>query len=132
METVMLVDDSAFDNFINQKVIENEQLTDNILVYDNPFKALSYLTNLSNSEHHFVESIPSVIFLDNVMPDMDGISFLKEFDRLPTSIKEYCKIVFLTSAPEMTDRDAISKNVNVLGFLEKPLTRESLLKVSLV
>ena len=127
----MLVDDSAFDNFINQKVIENERLTDHILVYDNPYNALSYLVNLSKSDTVYTENIPSLIFLDNIMPGMDGSSFLTEFERLPSTIKECCKIVFLTSAPEMSNRESISKNRNVVGFIEKPLTKESLAMVSM-
>lgn len=132
MESVMLVDDSAFDNFIHQKVIENEKLTDKVLVYDNPKNALHYLFQVANKAQDQEGSFPSLIFLDNLMPGMDSEGFLLEFERLPENVKEECKIVLLTSAPEMANRDLLFQNKNVLGFIEKPLTAESLKTVEIL
>lgn len=116
--SVMLIDDSKVDNFINTKVLELSKRTHAIQVFDNAQKALLYLKSTNE--------LPNYIFLDIYMPYMDGFDFLEEFEKLPNSIKETSKILLLSSSFDTLEAERLQKYSWVSGFLVKPLTYESL------
>jgi CheY-like chemotaxis protein len=67
------------------------------------------------------EAPPDVIFLDLNMPDVDGFSFLENFNTLPESIRQKTKIVVLTSSNNKKDKELVFTNQNVIQFITKPL-----------
>ena len=116
--SVMLVDDSKVDNFINSKILEMSEKAENILVFDDAAVALEFLRKEQN--------LPDVIFLDIYMPSMNGFDFLEEFNTLSESIKEKTKIILLSSAFETLELERLKKYHWVSGYIVKPLTYESL------
>jgi CheY-like chemotaxis protein len=65
------------------------------------------------------------------MPLMDGFQFLDEFERLMTSTKQKCRIVMLTSSINPQDVNRSKKYSNVKLYLNKPLTHESIMDLSI-
>ena len=73
---VMLIDDNSLDNFINKKLLESNGFTDETEAFESAEKALEKLKSSATDE------LPDVIFLDIMMPGMDGFQFLDELVRL--------------------------------------------------
>ena len=122
----MLIDDNEIDNLINQKMIEAASITDNIYVHTGAKSAIEFLRNMERLDLAD-KVLPDVIFLDIDMPLMDGFQFLDEFERLTTATKNKCKIVMLTSSINPQDFNRSKKYVNVKLYLNKPLTHESII-----
>ena len=116
--SVMLVDDSKVDNFINCKILELNAVTSNIRVFDEATKALEFLKSNLN--------IPDLLFLDIYMPSMTGFDFLTEFERLSDQVRKKCKVILLSSAFDNLELQELRKYHWVSGFIVKPLTYESL------
>src|SRR3954468_23188167 len=128
--TVMLIDDNEIDNLINQKMIEAATITDNIYTHTGAKSAIEFLKNMEKLDVAD-KVLPDVIFLDIDMPLMDGFQFLDEFEKLSTVAKKKCKIVMLTSSINPQDFSRSKKYDNVKLYLNKPLTHESLLTLSI-
>jgi len=113
---VMLIDDNELDNFVNKKLIENEQFANQVLVQSSGISALDYLKKPSGD-------IPDIIFLDIMMPGMDGFGFLDEFDKLSDDIKKKSRIIMLSTSESFKDLNRANQNKNVYKFLNKPLNK---------
>ena len=69
-----------------------------------------------------INPLPKVVMLDINMPKMNGIEFLTEVRKDP--ILRDLNVFIMTTSSEETDRLA-AKNLNVSGYIEKPLTFDS-------
>ena len=126
--TVMLVDDSEIDNFINQKMIEGTNFSDRIYVHTSSKSALEFLANFERA-HLPEDLIPEIIFLDINMPIMDGFQFAEEFQKTCPKIYDKIKIVFLTSSLNPVDQKRAIAVRGVYSFLNKPLAKDHLDKL---
>lgn len=121
--SVILVDNSSIDNFVNTKIIMRYQFADNVLSFNKSEKALKYLLELNASSK---EEIPFILFLDLDMPEIDGIGFLNAFNLLPDKIKGNIQIVILTNSFDPKDAEICSKHNSVFAFFHKPLIKSNL------
>ena len=122
--SVMLVDDSRVDSFINCKILELNAITSNVSVFDEAAKALEFLKSSLN--------IPDLIFLDIYMPSMTGFDFLEEFESLSQHIKDKCKVILLSSAFDTLEMQKLKRFNWISGYIVKPLTYESLEEITSV
>lgn len=120
-ESVLLIDDNEIDNFTNERLISKSNFASRVIIKDFAKDALEMLRNSSPEE------LPQLIFLDVMMPVMDGFGFLEEFDKLSQDVKKKCKVVMLSSSESFKDLNRANKNIYVSKFLNKPLT-EAVLK----
>lgn len=128
--SVMLVDDNEIDNLINQKMIEASGICEHIFVHSGAKSAIEFLKNIEKLIKGNVNLyLPELLFLDIDMPLMDGFQFLDEFEKLSEVIKNHCKVVMLTSSLNPQDMTKAKKNLNVLKYLNKPLTQDSIKKL---
>jgi CheY-like chemotaxis protein len=111
----VLIDDSDIDLFIQRRFLEVYNFSDQLVLYRSAEEALNWLKMLNG------EAPPDVIFLDLNMPDVDGFSFLENFNTLPESIRQKTKIVVLTSSNNKKDKELVFTNQNVIQFITKPL-----------
>lgn len=116
---VMLVDDNELDNFINKKLIETEAFSQEVLVHGSAVSALEELKKRSGSG----SALPRVIFLDIMMPGMDGFGFLDEFALLPENVRAHCKVVMLSTTESFKDLNRANQNPYVYKFLNKPMNK---------
>ena len=115
IESVILIDNSDLDNFINHKILENHGVT-NVIAFKNADTALNFLLE-TNIKFQF-------ILVDIHLPIMDGFEFIDKFNEL-SLYKTQGNICILSSSINPSDKKQ-SANRNV-RFIEKPLTIEKLL-----
>jgi CheY-like chemotaxis protein len=78
-DSVLLIDDSVLDNFINEKMMELNCFANKIYVTTSGNSALEFINNLVVLGGASEEIYPSIIFVDINMPNMDGFAFIENF-----------------------------------------------------
>ncbi|MCX6274231.1 MAG: response regulator [Bacteroidetes bacterium] len=121
-DLVMLIDDNELDNFVNKKMIEVESFAGATTIHPSAVSALEYLKKNEGAP----ELIPGLIFLDIMMPEMDGFGFLDAFDKLADAVKAKSKIVMLSTSDSFKDLNRANQNKHVKRFLNKPLSAQVL------
>ncbi len=119
---VLVVDDNDIETFITSKTINDNDFAEKIITFLSAKEGLEYLKANENN----TEKLPSIIFLDIIMPKMDGFAFLDEFDKMNDTIHKQCKVVLLSTSESLQDLNRANKNKYVSKFLTKPLMKEAL------
>ena len=65
-----------------------------------------------------------MIFLDIRMPVMDGFGFLAEYEKLPTTVTQHCKLYMLSSSENKDDINRAKANAYVVDYIVKPVQEE--------
>ncbi len=82
-----------------------------------------YVTNLTDAEEKLRTDPPSLIFLDNHLPDGRGVDHIRQFkEQMPNST-----IIMITAHDTSSDREK-AYNEGVDFFIGKPFTREIIIK----
>ena len=123
--TVLLVDDNPMDNMVHTQLIAGSGFAKKTTAFETAKDTLQFLKNAS------VEELPQLIFLDIIMPVMDGFQFMEEFEKLGETVTSRCKIVMLSSSDSFKDLNRANKNKLVRKFLNKPLTIEMLAAINI-
>lgn len=109
--TIVVVDDSAAVRDFFEKV--SQTLAIDLQVFVSAADALPYL-----KEHQ-----PSLLFLDIIMPDKDGLTFLQELRH--DARHEDTPTVVISSKDYAQDRIA-AKELGVLEFVAKPMSTKTI------
>ena len=108
---VLIVDDETDVCFLLSSILEYKNLQ------------ASYVTTISEARNVLGKDNPSIIFLDNHLPDGFGMNFIEEIKKLHPHVK----IIMITAHDTTTDKeDAYKKGVD--RFIGKPFTRDIILK----
>jgi len=83
----------------------------------------SYVNSIHEAKRVLREDNPSIVFLDNHLPDGFGIGFIKEIKKINPSVK----IVMITAYDTSADRDTAYRQ-GVDYFIGKPFTSEIIFK----
>jgi response regulator of citrate/malate metabolism len=126
LENILLVDDDLLLNFVHKRLIEKLDLDCEVTICNSVKEAMACLTvpeRLSSAR------MSGLIFLDVHMPDFNGWDFLEQYRGLPEESKKNIKIVMLTTSKHPDDNEKVRSFPEVVGFYNKPLTKEKLQKM---
>ncbi len=115
----LLIDDDVVSNYLNEKIIQNADITNELKVAQNGHVAFKYLEKCSSVEN----PCPELIFLDVNMPVMDAFDFLYLYRQLHK--KDKGAIVILTSSDNPSDIAHLSQ-FEIMAYINKPLTTEKI------
>lgn len=118
------MDDNPLDNYLHKKIISDLQLVDEIILKETGEDAIAYL----QKECQQSDKYPNLILLDLKMPGMNGIKFLKEFEKVCLDAKEDIYVVILTHSQDPDDLIAILQIGNYY-HIQKPLTTDKFLDI---
>ncbi|MEQ9379162.1 MAG: response regulator [Imperialibacter sp.] len=117
---IILVDDDEISNFLSISLIRKIDPEIEIIPFRNGKEALDYLKNEGLSKRK-----SNLILLDIRMPVMNGFEFLEEIHNSDLKIKDFMRVVILSSSDNPRDLER-AKSFEVLGYINKPLKEESI------
>ena len=118
----IVIDDDEFNNKICTVTLEKIDQTADIKTFLSPVEGFSHIVK----EYSKPDNESAVLFLDINMPVMNGWEFLERFDELDPAIKQRVKIYILSSSVDKRDIEKAKANKNVVHYLIKPLTKETI------
>ena len=118
LHKIMLIDDDKIFNYLHSKILGKINSNYDIISYESPFAAFEYLTSLP------IIDLPSVIFLDINMPELNGFEFIDKIKNEKKEVLKHLNIVIVTSSLNPHDYE-IHKQYDVIkAFYNKPLNKE--------
>ena len=114
--TVVLVDDNQTSRKFFLRAIEN--LSVDLKTYGNTDDAIEYLK----------DNKPSLLFLNIIMPDKNGLTFLEELRKFP--LHSDTRVIMITSKDYSQDR-TIASELGALDFIVKPMSMRSITSIML-
>ena len=120
LRCTLLVDDDETTNYLNRKLLEKLDVTEQVVVALNGEEALQVLrTQCAEASR----SCPALVFLDINMPQMNGFEFLSAYQQLPVPQRGAIVVVMLTTSMHPQDLERLQQ-YPVAGFLSKPLNKD--------
>lgn len=110
---VLCVDDAAADLSLIQKIVTSANLS------------VISATNGRDAIQRAKTEKPDLIFLDILMPDMDGFAVMRELQKDPTT--KDIPVVFISSKNQKSDQ-MWAKMQGGKGLLSKPINPDALLE----
>lgn len=117
---VLIIDDDPIVLFIQEKMLKKCEISTLPFTFRDARKAIHFL-KLQEPEHHFL------ILLDINMPLMNGWDFLEEIEKL--DVYSNLNVLMVTSSIDSYDKQKAKIYKSVIGFIEKPISTESCLKI---
>lgn len=125
---ILLVEDDAVTNYINENLLEDLQVADEIYAFKDGEQALAFIEeHWLSSEGQSSTQISRLLLLDIHLEGCDGFELLERLEKLPP-IQHLC-IIILSNSHHRRDIEK-AERFNVDCFMEKPLTRGKLEAVS--
>ena len=122
-DSILLIDDSVLDNFINEKMVELNFFAKKIYVSTSGNSALEFINNLVVLGKTEESLYPSIIFVDLNMPNMDGFAFIENLKKINSKSLKKTKLVMLTSSINIEDKKRVEGIEGGVTFVNKPLTK---------
>lgn len=112
--TVIVVDNSPSMKKLLERSTDNLEI--NLIVFGSAEEALPYMRS----------NTPDLIILSIILPDMDGLSFLKQLRSLPAHTETQTIIV---SSKDYAQDRVVAKNLGALEFIPKPMSMQTITDV---
>jgi len=113
---ILIIDDNEIDRFVHKKLLALHKISDEIVECNSGKAALKYLNEVEPN------SIPNVILLDVMMPEMDGFDFLVHYERLHKKFDKKPIVFMLSSTEDEDDIRRVRQNELVQHLLKKPFS----------
>lgn len=120
LKDILLIDDNNYINYLNKSLLDALRVAENVVTVNDGVDALALIKKLLPSK-----SLPDLIFLDIIMPTIDGIEFMEAFRAINDANGEKSKVVVLTSCGREMDLNKL-KSLGVDELLYKPLTSKKI------
>lgn len=111
---IVVVDDSSTIRVFFERVLQD--LPVRLMSFGSAQESLALLEHQS----------PDLLFLDIIMPDKDGLTFLQELRQHPRQVDT--PVVMISSKDYAQDR-ALAKSLGVVEYLTKPMSTQTIREV---
>ena len=119
----IVIDDDEFNNKICSVTLEKIAKDADVKTFQNPLEGFDHIaTQYAGAEN----DATAILFLDINMPVMNGWEFLERFNELDEDTKKRIKIYILSSSVDKRDIEKAKADKNVVHYLIKPLTKETI------
>lgn len=125
-EAVLLVDDDPVINILNSKFLRRTGYLHKIWKFEDGLEAFYYLGQVIKQQKDLVNKNSVLVLLDLNMPEFNGWDFLTLYNDLNSEIKEYFRIVVLSSSLDTRDINRANQDPNVHGYIIKPFSVETI------
>lgn len=122
MFDLLIIDDDELFLILNKREVVKSGLHAAPLTFNSAQLGLNWLDDNDQEGRNVL------ILLDINMPQMDAWGFLKAMAQKP--LKSHIKIYIVTSSSDPKDKILAESYPNVLGLLEKPVSRDVLFTIS--
>ena len=124
LNSILLIDDDPDILEFNELLIDQVNISKKIFQAKNGSEALELFNNFLNNN---LKDVPDLIVLDINMPKMNGLEFLRLFDKVSkTSELYHVKILISSSIEDEEIRKECQSYRNVIGTTYKPLSKKIL------
>ncbi|MES2704499.1 MAG: response regulator [Bacteroidota bacterium] len=118
----VVIDDDKLNNKICTATLEKLAANADVKTFIDPLLGFDYIAQQDKA----TGDDATVVFLDINMPTLNGWEFLARFDLLDEAVKKRVKLYILSSSVDKRDIDRARSDKNVVHYLVKPLTRETI------
>ena len=115
-KTVVVVDDNATVRTLFERSTENLAL--DLITYGSASDAMEYLK----------DNKPDLLFLDIIMPEKDGLTFLQELRKLP--LHKDTSVIMISSKDYAQDR-TVANELGAVEFMTKPMPMRTITDIIL-
>jgi CheY-like chemotaxis protein len=122
--TVCIIDDDLVSQFASVYCIEQVNVKCKIITCDSAAEGLDLISTRIRDKM----ALPDVLFLDLVMPEMDGWEFLDRL-KLITDGLQTVDIYILSAFANSKDRERAKHHPMIQGYFDKPLSKSILEKI---
>lgn len=122
----IIIDDDSVNNMICKMVINAALPSASVRTYTHAKEALMGV----KADFTSPQKEKVIVFLDINMPEMSGWDFLQALEENEHLIHEGFMIFMASSSVNPEDKQRANSNPHVIDFIEKPLTKEIVLKLS--
>lgn len=115
---ILLVEDNPSDVKLTKRALEQNRITNKLIVAEDGQEALDYLFAIGRYAGRDARDLPSVVLMDLKLPRIDGLEVLKEI-----RANEHTKripVVILTSSDQEQDLIA-SYDLGANSYIRKPV-----------
>ncbi|SDD81405.1 Response regulator receiver domain-containing protein [Dyadobacter soli] len=111
----IIVDDSVFDQFTQEKLLLKSGLTDTVRTFSSAQQAIDHLREQD------VNMPETVILLDLQMPGLNGFEFTEQYGLLPIALRKRIRLFMISSTVDLSDIEQAEANPYIIQLLSKPL-----------
>lgn len=117
-KNILLVEDNPSDVKLTKRALEQNQITNELIVAEDGQEALDYLFATGQYACREIRDLPAVVLLDLKLPKIDGLEVLKKIRANERT--RLMPVVVLTSSDQEADMIA-SYNLGANSYIRKPV-----------
>jgi two-component system response regulator len=117
-KTILLVEDNPSDVKLTKRALEQNKITNELIVSEDGGEALDYLFGTGQYSGRNIRDLPAVILLDLKLPKIEGLDVLKKIRA--NELTSLLPVVILTSSDQ--EKDIIdSYKLGANSYIRKPV-----------
>ncbi|MBD3825099.1 MAG: response regulator [Epsilonproteobacteria bacterium] len=107
-------------------IVEDERVTNELLAsnFKNFFKSVDAFLGAQEALEAYKKTQPDILFADLIMPNMDGIEFIRQIRQINPS-----QIIIVVSASNDIDKISASIELGVNSFIQKPIDTKKIIEM---
>lgn len=124
-KTLFLIDDDEIYLFSTRRLLQTNNLCENVMQFHNGLEAIEFLTQIKDD----TAALPDIIFLDINMPIMDGWEFMDLFALLKPSLSKEVAVYMVSSSIDDFDINRAKSIEEICDFISKPMGSKELVNI---